>query len=289
MLNQIKCIGEYRRQLLGWLLTLLALMVVQPAFPHEKPLPLWDAGAAFGATRIPHYRGSGQYNTWAAPGPLFNYRGEILKVDDDGLRTEFRINKNTQIDISFGATLPISGEDRGVRADMGRLEATAETGPSLEVRAWQHVTEDREFWIKLPLRAQFVVDRDGVHPQGGIFAPYIQYRAQDIRATKWGYSLSLGPIYANNEYYEHFYNVPLKYVTAIRPQFKTDSGYGGSRIIVNLYNATYPIAYGIFIRWDTIRGSEFEESPLVEELENLSFGFGVSWHIWSSKRTIPIR
>ncbi|HBC55702.1 MAG TPA: hypothetical protein DCZ03_00925 [Gammaproteobacteria bacterium] len=271
------------------LTTLFALMVVQPAFSEREPLPLWDAGAAFGATRIPHYRGSGQYNTWAAPGPLFNYRGDILKVDDDGVRTEFRINKDTEIDISFGANLPVSAEDRGVRADMGRLEATAETGPSLQMRVWQHATDNREFWIKLPVRAQFVVDSDGIHPQGLIFAPYVQFIARDIRASRWGYSLSLGPLYADNEYYEHFYDVPLEYVTAVRPLFKTGGGYGGSRIILNLYNAAYPISYGVFLRWDTLKDSEFEESPLVEERENLSVGFGISWHIWSSKKTVPIR
>jgi MipA family protein len=254
---------------------------------HEPNLPLWDAGVALGATRIPHYRGSSSYNTWGAPGPLFILRGDIFKVDDDGVRTEFRLSERAAIDLSFGATLPVKAEERGARAGMGRLEATAETGPALKLNLWSNESKTQGILLKLPLRAQFVIEGARFRPQGVIFAPYVQFHIRNLSGSTWGYSLSTGPLLADKKYYEHFYNVPLEFVTLNRDAYTSPSGYGGSRMILNVYNARKPISYGFFLRWDDLHQAQFEASPLVEETYNISVGFAVSWYVWSSKIIVP--
>jgi len=44
---------------------------------------------------------------------------------------------------------------------------------------------------------------------------------------------------------------------------------------------------GAFMRYDSLRGATFEDSPLVRSRSALTMGFGVSWILATSSELVP--
>jgi hypothetical protein len=215
------------------------------------------------------------------PFPYVAYRGERLRVDEEGVRGKLLERRRVRLDFSVAGNLPVESEDDGPRADMPRLDPIGEIGPSLDLSLWQrgdrHVDGETEFWLRLPVRAALSAGDPLLAHRGWVFSPSLDlvYRKGRARSLqRW--SLSMGPLYASRRYHDYFYEVDAEYVSATRTEFHPDSGYSGARATLSLsVNMDKWFVYG-FVRNDVIRGAVFEDSPLVESGHFFAMGVAVS-------------
>ena len=272
------------------LIALAAILVSLPAGAYH--LPLWEVGVGIAAFRLPAYRGASGTVDYVVPFPYVAYRGERLRVDEEGFRGKLLERRRVRLDFSVAGNLPVQSDDEGPRAAMPGLDPIGEIGPSLEVSLWRdgerHVNGETELWLRLPVRAALSAGDPLLAHRGWVFSPSLDlvYRKGRARSLqRW--NLSLGPLYATQSYHDYFYEVDPKYVTATRHEFHPDSGYSGARATLSLsVNMDKWFLFG-FVRNDVLRGAVFEGSPLVESGHYFALGVAVSRVFGASEVMAP--
>lgn len=263
---------------------LTSLCLNQPVHAEEKPL--WEAGLGIGALRFPDYRGSDEAQVYPVPVPYFIYRGKIFKADKDGVRGEIFNRRYAELSMSLNATIPVKSDNNAARRQMPDLQPTVEFGPSLDLHVWQSASEDMKLDVVMPLRVPLTVENS---PQfiGWVFSPRINLDIANVAGlTGWNFGLGAGPIFADRKFHEYFYSVAPQFATPQRPAYEADGGYSGAHFLMALSKRFPNYWVGAYMRYDTLHGAAFEDSPLVRSNHYLSGGFGIAWMIGQSKRMV---
>jgi MipA family protein len=296
------------------LLSALVLALAAPAFadgesPAESPppagsiehtvaddhvlkaeRPLWELAFGGGLLRAPDYRGSDQSRTYPFPFVFPVYRGEVLRVDEDGIRGVVYDGPAVELDFSVDANVPVSSDDNRAREGMPRLDATGQIGPSLKVTAWRSAVADQDLEINLPLRGVFAVNSSGIDHVGFSASPHLTYhRAVEMAGRRWRMGLSAGLEFGDSGLHGFFYDVAPEFATPDRPAYDAGSGFGGTRLIATFTSYTPSNWLSLFARYDHVRGAVYEDSPLVRQRGALTAGFIVSWFAMRSSRTVEAR
>lgn len=271
-------------------LAILATLILFgfPQITNAFHLPLWQFGLGAGVLNAPHYRGSKTVENIYLPVPYIIYRGDFLKVDREGIRSELVESDRLRLDISLAGNIPVPKTDDSARANMPSLDPLVEIGPELEIRLWETQNDAHNLRLKLPYRLVFSIGDPIMEHQGWSFSPYLNYQInwrKPFSLTRM--NISLGPIYAGNKYHDYFYEVEPKYVTPERPQYDATSGYSGNRITITLSKNTNEYFIGAFARYDDLDGTTFADSPLVETHSYFIFGVAFAWIFSSSGETVP--
>jgi MipA family protein len=249
------------------------------ASAQAEQLPEWELGIGLSALSLPDYRGSDESRVYALPVPYYIYRGDILKVDRDGLRGKIFNTDKLDLDLSIAVSLPINSKDNKARAGMPNLDGSLEVGPSLEWNVWR--TDDRKMKIdlRLPLRLAFTV---GPHESpkaiGYAFTPKLNLDLKDfagVRGLDFGAYIS--PLYASQKNHDYFYSVPAAYATADRPAYQAKGGYSGAQFVFGASKRVGNIWVGAFLRADSLSGAVIADSPLVKAKRNYAGGVGMSY------------
>lgn len=262
----------------------ISLAVVLPVRAEEKPL--WEAGLGIGALRFPDYRGSDEAQVYPVPVPYFIYRGKIFKADRDGVRGEIFNRRYAELSMSLNATIPVKSENNAARRDMPDLQPTVEFGPSLDLHLWRSADEDLKLDVVMPLRVPLTVEGS---PQfiGWVFSPRINLDIENIAGyAGWNFGFGAGPIFSDRKFHEYFYSVAPQFATADRPAYAAEGGYSGTHFLTALSKRFPNYWVGAYLRYDTLNGAVFADSPLVRSRHYLSGGFGIAWMIGKSKRTV---
>jgi outer membrane scaffolding protein for murein synthesis (MipA/OmpV family) len=160
---------------------------------------------------------------------------------------------------------------------MPGLDPILEFGPALEVRLWRQ-KDEREFWLKMPLRAAISIGDPILDYQGIVFSPYLQYiKRYHFARSIWRFKVSAGPMFASRQYHDYFYEVQPDYANEQRPVYQSGSGYSGSRVTLSIARNSKEYFLGVFARYDSLSGAVFEDSPLVETNEYLVYGIAFAW------------
>jgi MipA family protein len=256
------------------------------ACAHAEPEPLWEAGLGIGALSFPDYRGSDQSRVYPTPVPYFVYRGDFLKSDRDGMRAEFFNHRYVELNVSVNATIPVQSSDDHARQGMPNLRSTFEIGPSVNLHLWQTPDEKTKLDVVLPFRIPITVDTS---PQfiGWNFSPRLNLDIQSVAGLSgWNFGVGAGPMFAARKYHEYFYSVAPQYATPERPAFDARGGYSGGQLLAAL-SKRYPKYWvGAYIRYDTLDGAAFVDSPLVRQKYYLAGGIGFAWMIRQSTRMV---
>lgn len=260
-----------------------ALLSMQPAAAEEKPL--WEAGLGIGALRFPDYRGSDESQVYPVPVPYLVYRGDFFKADRDGVRGELFNRRYVEFNISLNATIPVNSEDNAARRGMPDLKPTIEIGPSLDLHLWRSANDNVKLDLVMPIRAPITVESS---PQsiGWVFSPRLNIDFQDIGRQGWDVGFGAGPIFADRKFHEYFYSVAPRFVTAERGAYQADGGYSGTHVLTSLSKRFPGYWVGAYLRYDTLSGAVFEDSPLVRSRSYWSGGVGIAWMIGQSKRMV---
>lgn len=264
-----------------------ALVIACPAHATEEPL--WEAGLGIGAIHFPQYRGSNQSKDYVLPAPYFVYRGDFFKADREGARGVFFRNESLDINLSLGASLPVSSKDNEARQGMPDLRPTVEAGPSFELTLWRSSRRDAKVDLRLPLRAAVSLES---HPQfvGMQFFPHlnIDFRNEE-RFPGWNLGMLAGAVLTDARYNRYYYEVAPAFATPTRPAYSPPGGgYAGTEAIVALSKRFPRFWVGGFLRYDTLNHARFEESPLVTSKHFVAGGFAIAWIFGESKTRVDV-
>ncbi len=250
----------------------------------EEALPLFELGLGIGGLHQPYYVGTKQTRSFAFPVPVPVYRGSILKSDDDGVRAELIKNKRYELDLSLDFNLAVDSEDVDLRRGMDDIGSLLQIGPSLRFKLGGG---ERDQWLlNLPVRANLEFD-NGIDDAGFTFAPNLTYfNYFSWKGKPWRAGLAIGPQFGTTDYQNTYYGVSSEFATQNRPEFEADSGYSGSRLLLSLRSKDKDRLWVWFLRYENISGATFENSPLVETSDGLSFGVIYSRFLFKSKKTV---
>jgi outer membrane scaffolding protein for murein synthesis (MipA/OmpV family) len=248
------------------------------AFPAAaEPLPLWEAGAGLAAITLPDYRGADTSRTYVLPAPYFVYRGEFLKADRNGVRSTLFNTDRVELNLSLNATLPVSSKNNSARQGMASLRPTVELGPTLSVNLWNAPSGKMKLDLRTPLRTAVTIE-SSPHQIGWLFAPNINLDVRDpFGLAGWNLGMLAGPNFQSRRYNSYFYSVGAGDVTATRPRYDAPGGYAGSQFTAAVSKRYERYWVGAFLRYDTLGGASFEDSPLVQRKNAVSAGVAVTW------------
>ena len=239
-----------------------------------KVKPSWQLGVGVGGLSLPHYRGSDQNSSYVSPIPYLRYNGNHLKVDREGGRYNFYDDKDIRVDVSLAFSLAVDSEDNRARTGMFNLGHIIEIGPRVQYKLYHSDDNNVRFRFALPLRAAYATDFSKTKNIGLVFAPYLQLRYFN---TGWESAFSLGPVWASEAYHDYFYEVESQYATVNRATYNAKSGYSGSRFTFSMSKRFDKIYFGLFAKYDYLKGATFFDSPLVKQDDSLILGVALSW------------
>jgi len=264
---------------------LLLLAAAQPG--RCEDLPLWEAGIGVAGISSPSYRGADDMRYYVLPVPYAIYRGKILKADKDGVRGVFLDTEQIKINTSLTASLPVSGDDYAPRQGMPDLKPTVEIGPSLDLRLWRSEDRRRQLDLRLPVRFGVTIE-SSPRTIGWAFSPRLNLDLQDpLGLTGWSLGLLAGPLFGTQRYHNYFYTVEPIYATPTRPAYEAEGGYAGFQLIAAVSKRFPRYWVGAFVRYDTLQGAVFQDSPLVQSNHYLAVGLGVAWVLGESSTRVP--
>jgi len=247
------------------------------ALANDPTLPekaTWELGVGLGVLSLPHYRGADQRSDYAAPIPYVRYHGKRLTVDKEGGRFFFYNGDDITVDVSTAFALPVDSKDNRAREGMTDLDPIIELGPRIEFKLYQSDDENIRFRFALPLRAAFATDISHTQSIGWVLSPYLQLRYFN---TGWESAVSVGPLWASEEYHDYFYEVAPQYASATRPAYDAQTGYSGTRITITLSKRFNKVFFGLFARYDNLNHAVFIDSPLIKQNDSFQVGAALSW------------
>jgi MipA family protein len=255
-----------------------------PASAAEEPL--WEVGLGVGAFGYDDYRGADSTHVYPVPVPYLIYNGDILKADRDGLHASLMHYPLVELKLSFNATAPVSN-DR-TRSGMPQIKSTVEAGASLDFHLWRSADQTIRWDVRIPLRYAIAVEAppEGI---GWTFSPQFAWDFRDpFGYAGWKLGVLSGPLFANRRYNSYFYSVASQYATPTRPEYQASGGYAGTEFLVAVSKRFPKYWVGAFMRYDTLTGAAFEDSPLVQRDHYWSAGIGIAWMLASSSRRVQV-
>ena len=254
---------------------------------RAEQLPLWEVGAGVTAISFPDYRGSNERQTWVLPFPYLVYRGEFLQADERRMRGLFFKTDRLEIDVSINGSVPVESSENEARRGMPDLDATLEIGPALNVLLAQSDNRKTRLELRLPVRAVLASDFSYVRQVGWVFQPHVSVDVADpLGYGGWNLGMLAGPLVTDRHYNRYFYAVEPSFATANRPAYDPGGGYAGTQLIAALSKRYREFWVGGFVKWDTLNGAEFADSPLVRDRQSFAAGFAVAWILRESKTRV---
>ncbi len=263
---------------------LLATCWAMPVLSKEEPL--LEFGLGVGAVAFEDYRGSNSSHVYPLPIPYLVYHGKFLKSDREGVRGTLFNQDRVELNLSFNATTPVRNDRE--RDGMPDLKSTVELGPSLELHLLRSDDARIKFDLRMPLRAAFTVE-SSPRMIGWTFTPRFNLDVADpLGFTGSNLGLLTGPLFADRRYNDYFYTVAPQYATVARPVYQAVGGYAGTQVIA-AWSKRFPHFWmGAYMRYDTLSGAAFVDSPLVQRKSYWSTGFGISWMIHRSSTMVEV-
>jgi MipA family protein len=253
-----------------WLCTAYAQTTVDAA-------PKSELGVGLAVLQFPAYRGSDQSSTLILPFPYVEYRGDFFKADREGVRASFFNSDRVEFSVSVSGSPPSKSDGIERRKGMPDLKSSLEVGPQLS--AFLSDPQDKSFKLKLrlPLRQGITIENKPKNV-GLTFSPNLNL---DI-VNPWGMpggnlGFLAGPIFTSKKQNDNFYTVAAPYATASRPAYQSGSGYAGSQFLVSLSRKMGDVWVGSYIRYDSLHGAVFADSPLVATRHFVTAGVAVSY------------
>lgn len=263
----------------------------QPQAPAPQSarddVPLWEFGMGAAGLRLPYFRGSDQSRYLAVPLPYLVYRGDFLRSDREGVRGVLFDSTSLTVNLSLGAALPVPSSNSDTRGGMPDLKPEVEVGPAVDWTLWRGKNRGTRLRATLPMRAAISVEWPP-HALGWITNPYLNLDLTDPeRAPGWSLGLQAGPVFASRSLNGYYYSVAPAFATATRPAYSAPGGYSGFQSTTALSKRFPRYWIGGFLRYDSIGGAVFEDSPIVRSRYSVYGGIGVAIMISESSVRVP--
>jgi outer membrane protein len=253
---------------------------------ENERLPLWEFGLGVGALALNDYRGANTAHIYPIPIPYFVFRGQFLRADRDGVRGVFFNRDVIEFNVSVNATTPVESRNTRARYGMPNLKPTIEIGPSIDWHVWRSDERRVRLDFRMPLRTAVTVE-NSPRSIGWFFTPRLTLDFVDIGAHPgWNLGLLAGPLFATRRYNQYFYTVAPEYSRPDRPAYQAPGGFAGTQVLTSLTKRFPGYWVGAFVRYDTLSGAGFADSPLVRSNSYWAAGIGIAWMIGKSSKMV---
>jgi outer membrane scaffolding protein for murein synthesis (MipA/OmpV family) len=269
-------------------LAALSLAAAATSVQAAEDQPLWELGAGAAAFSFPSYRGSDQTHNFLMPVPHFTYHGDFFKADRQGIRGSFFDSDRIDLTVSLALSPPVSSDSIAARSGMPDLEGTFEIGPEMDVTFWRSENRARFVKLLLPLRTAITVE-GSPKSIGWVFHPKLNMDITDLPGMGgWNLGMLAGPLFGDKRQHAYYYTVAPQYATAGRPAYDAGAGYAGMQYLVALSKRFPKYWVGGFVRYDSLSGATFEDSPLVRKKDYLAAGIAFTWVFGESSTRVKV-
>ncbi len=267
--------------------SLLAALAVAPAQAEDQQVPLWEIGLGVVGLRLPYYRGSDQYGNLVLPLPYPVYRGEILRSDREGIRGILFSSDRVTLNLSLGASLPVSSKSSDTRAGMPDLKPEVEIGPALNWVLWRGHNPGTRLTATMPVRAAISIQWPPRN-LGWISDPSLTLDLTDpTRFPHWHLGLQQSVLFTTQHLNGYYYSVAPAYATPTRPAYDAPGGYAGLQSTATMSRRFGQIWVGTFARFDSLHGAVFQDSPQIRAKTSLYGGLGIAYILKQSSVRVP--
>jgi outer membrane protein len=266
--------------------TAISLVAVTPAGAVD--LPRWEAGFGVGGLWLPDYRGSDESRGYILPIPYFIYRGDILKADREGVRAQFIDTDRVRFEVAVNASQPVRSNTNEARQGMPNLLGSFEVGPAVVVNLARSENREMKLDFRLPVSTGVTLG-GGFKGIGWQTSPRLNLDVFDLAGVH-GLNLGVatGPLFQSRKRDAYFYDVPAEFARPDRPAYRSSGGYAGSQALAALSKRFERVWVGGFVRYDTLNGASFEDSPLVRRKSYFAAGVGFAWVFGQSRDTVEV-
>lgn len=270
------------------LAALLPLSMITAPIGHAAGLPLWEIGAGVAGLRLPDYRGSDETSNYALPLPYFVYRGDIIKADRGGIRGMLYERDRLQVNLSINGTPPTHSKDNAARRGMADLKPVFEAGPTVDLDLWRSPDRALMLDLRAPLRAAVTAQSSPRHI-GWLFSPGLNLQVRKLpQLPGWQANLRASALFSDRRYNAHFYGVGVADADAGRPAYRAPGGYGGMQFTASMSKRFPAFWAGGFLRYDSVAGAAFDDSPLVKKRGGVSAGVALIWVFKQSSTMVTV-
>jgi outer membrane scaffolding protein for murein synthesis (MipA/OmpV family) len=105
----------------------------------------------------------------------------------------------------------------------------------------------------------------------------------------WTLGVVAGPVFGDRRQHRYFYEVEPKFATAVRPAYEARGGFAGTQFLAALWKRFPTWWVGGFVRYDTLAGAVFIDSPLVTSHHYVAAGIAATWLIGESSQRVEAR
>lgn len=234
----------------------------------------WEFGLGVGAVSGPDYLGSKESHSYISPIPYVVYRGKIFQSDNDGIRGRFINTERLDFTLSLSANITPEAHKNDLRKSLGldELGSTVELGPALTFTLTGN--KHRGLSLALPVRSVFAIGGDEDGYIGYLVQPQLIYRTH---YQQYGITYRASVTYADQKYHDYYYRIDPEFATPDYSHFRPKAGYSGfsNQFAVGRMFGDWRAA--IFVRYDYLGGTRFEDSPLVETKSAVRGGLALIW------------
>lgn len=266
----------------------LTLLLIRSSFVvanETKSISLdkaeWVMGAGLGTFEYNLYPGAKETNQFVLPAPYFTYRSPVFEIDR-GIKSFLYHSDEVVLDISADFGLPVDSDETQARKGMPDLDFMLQIGPSLEFMLNDKNKNYFDARFEIPVRIAFVTDLRSAENIGYLIEPRFSFNHRRLAKTGLSHKATLGLKFATQDFYAYYYDVAPEFVTPARAEYSSDGGFGGSFINYRISYRTSDFVYWMFFRYQSLRGAEFEDSPLVLKDDYHFLGIGFAWIFASS-------
>lgn len=256
---------------------LLLLAAAAPALAQTAPRPLWEAGIGVVGVHGPDYPAAGSRHGRIAIVPIVVYRGERLRVDDEGVRGKLLDSGRFELDISGAAAFNV--RETPARAGMPDLDYTFELGPQGIYR--MPLGGGQQLSAHLQARAVFSTDWRRLDHRGFVLEPELRWRRRGWPTAGSQVQLGLQATWGSQKLQDYLYEVAPIYATAARPVYDARGGYFGAALRGSWSQRLTPTAtLSMGVTLNDHSGAANRASPLFARTRTASAVVAVVWTPW---------
>lgn len=238
-----------------------------------------EFGVGLLSMKMDHYRGSDQKRDVYLPFPYFTYKTENIEAETSFVRGVLHQTRNKGLTLKLGilAGLSVESEKNKARNGMNDLGYTFESGLLLVYNLYQSHDQSKILTLEWAVRQVFTIDFEKVFfkPIGQFSIAYLNYTiVPSFKTWNWGGQFSVGPMFATKKNHDFYYGVEKSMERPDRPAYESKTGYSGTQVTLILNSRFDHFVLMPFIRYDSLSGSAFIDSPLVKKKDYIIFAIG---------------
>lgn len=242
----------------------------------EDEPPLWEYGVGLGTVHFEHYPASRQFTTITLPFPTFQYRGPILRADDqEGARVYLLKAGGWSLQFSGSFFPALNSSDNEARRGMDDIPFRVQLGPQL-------VSKFAPGWeAKLGLFQSIATDLTLTKASGGQLDFVLRY---SFRVDSHEGQVTFEATGGSKEFLQTYFEVPGDKVTPDRARYEASAGVLGAELsYFHTYRrgkASYYAGAGVV----DYSSSANRASPLHKSDRNVTGLIGMIWVLGESAR-----